>query len=133
MHLKQISIPLENSRTRACLVTRALEEQGIAIEAMSIVDAGPTGELRILAPDLVSTRNVLMRHHVSARVDDVVAVEMVAGGDSLSQLLAKMVTADIRIKYAYRYAAVNGKSMLAVAANDNQKVIDLLDGKAHQN
>ena len=61
MKLKQISVPIENSRARLYEITKALDDRGIAPKAFTLVDKGNYGELRILVSDLPAVRQILMQ------------------------------------------------------------------------
>ena len=133
MKLKQISIPIENSKTMAYKVTRVLEKKGAHIKALNLVDTGPTGELRILATDVAETRQILMQHHIPARVDDVVAVEIKKQSGQISEVFEKMMAADIRIRYAYPCSEIiSGKAMMVLAGNDNEKMNQALEALSNK-
>ncbi|MGD9225751.1 MAG: amino acid-binding protein, partial [Desulfobacterales bacterium] len=74
MKLKQISVPIENSRDRLYELTHALENKGITPRALTLVDTGNYGELRILVSDVVTARQILLQKEIPGRIDDVVAV-----------------------------------------------------------
>ena len=48
MKLKQISVPIENSHDRLYELTKALAAKGITPRALTLVDKGNYGELRIV-------------------------------------------------------------------------------------
>ncbi|MEJ2730156.1 MAG: amino acid-binding protein, partial [Deltaproteobacteria bacterium] len=72
MKLKQISVPIENSHDRLYELTKALAEKGITPRALTLVDKGNYGELRIVVSDLITARQILMQKNIPGRVDDVV-------------------------------------------------------------
>ena len=76
MKLKQISVFIENAPGRLYEVTNALGEAGINLRALTLVDTGDFGKLRLLVSDVATTRRIMMEHHIPARVDDVVAAEI---------------------------------------------------------
>jgi len=128
MKLKQISIPIENSKTMAYQVAKALEKKGALLKAFNLVDTGTTGELRILTTDVAETRQILMQHHISARIDDVVAIEIKEQPRRLSEVFEKMMAADIHLRYAYPCSEIiPGKAMMVLASNDNEKMIQALE------
>ena len=93
MKLKQIVISIENSSERLLEVTRALGEQGINLRALSLVDTGAFGQLRLLVSDVAKTRRILMKMHMPAFVNDVVAVEVEDKPGSLARLLEPLTEA----------------------------------------
>jgi hypothetical protein len=76
MKLKQISVPMENSYGRLYELTKALENGGITPRALTLVDTGNYGELRILVSEVATARQILMQKDIPGRIDDVVAVEI---------------------------------------------------------
>jgi hypothetical protein len=130
MTLKQISVPIENSRDRLYELTSALENKGITPRALTLVDTGNYGELRILVSDVVAARQILLQKDMPGRIDDVVAVEVENTTGQLSRLIAKLMDADIKIKYSYASASVNlGKTIMIFCFNDNDKAIRVLTEK----
>ena len=130
MKLKQISVPIENSRKRLYELTAALENEGIIPGAMTLVDTGNYGELRILVSDVAAARQILMQKDIPGRVEDVVAVEIDKTPGQLTELIEKLMDADLKIKYSYAYASVNpGKRVMVFCFNDNDKALRVLTEK----
>ena len=130
MKLKQISVPIENSYERLYELTRALGDKGIIPGALTLVDTGNYGELRILVSDVATARQILMQKDIPGRVDDVVAVEIENTLGQLSKLIEKLMDADIKIKYSYAYTGVNrAKTVMIFCFNDNDKAIRVLTEK----
>ena len=130
MKLKQISVPIENSRDRLYELNHALENEGITPRALTLVDTGNYGELRILVSDVATARQILLQKEIPGRIDDVVAVEIEDTPGYLSKLIAKLMDADIKIKYSYAYAGANqGKRVMVFRFNDNDKAIQVLTEK----
>ena len=127
MKLKQISVPIENSRSRVHDTLAALSESGINITAINIVDNGEDGLLRLIASDVAAARRILMQQRVPARVDNVIAVSMRAIWQDFSLLLQLLKEADIKITYSY---ALNGdeggKSAMVFRFSDNDRAIEVL-------
>ena len=133
MKLKQISVPIENSRDRLYELTHALENKGISPRAFTLVDTGNYGELRILVSDVVAARQILLQKEIPGRVDDVVAVEIENTPGQLSILIEKLMNAGIKIKYSYAYAGINlRKTIMIFCFNDNDKAIQVLTKKQIQ-
>ena len=130
MKLKQISVPLENSHDRFYELTKALADKGIAPRALSLVDKGNYGELRIVVSDLITARQVLMRKNIPGRVDDVVAIEIENQLGHLPQLIEELMEAEIKIKYSYACAGDNfGKTIMIFCFSDNDKALEVLRKK----
>ncbi len=133
MKLKQISVPIENSYDRLYELTSALGDKGITLRALTLVDTGNYGELRILVSDVVAATQILLQKEIPGRIDDVVAVEIENTPGQLSKLIKKLMDADIKIKYSYAYAGVNlKKTIMIFCFNDNDKAIQVLTKKQIQ-
>jgi len=127
MKLKQISVQIENSQDRLYEFTRALGDQGINLRALTLVDTGNFGELRVLVSDTALARQILMKKDIPARVDDVVAVQMEDKPGQLANLLEKLMAAGIKIKYGYALAGMDsGKAIMIFRFDDNDKAIEVL-------
>ena len=130
MKLKQISVPMENSYDRLYKLIKALENEGITPRALTLVDTGNYGELRILVSEVATARQILMKKDIPGRVEDVVAVEIDKTSGQLSELIEKLMDAGIKIKYSYAYAGVNqGKTVMVFCFDDNDKAIRVLTEK----
>jgi len=130
MKLKQISVPIENSHDRLYELTKALEEKGITPRALTLVDKGNYGELRILVSDVITARQVLMQHNIPGRIDEVVALEIGNRSVHLSQIIEELKNAEINIKYSYAFAGNNlGKTIMIFCFSDNDRAIQVLNKK----
>jgi hypothetical protein len=130
MKLKQISVPIENSHDRLYELTSALNDNGIDLRALTLVDTGNYGELRILVSDVAAARQILLQRDMPGRIEDVVAVEIENTAGQLSKLIEKLMDADIKIKYSYACAGGNlGKTAMIFCFNDNDKAIQVLTEK----
>lgn len=130
MKLKQITVPIENSHDRLYELTRALDDKGITPRALTLVNTGYYGELRILVSDVVTARQILLQKDMPGRIDDVVAVEIENTAGQFSNLIEKLMDADIKIKYSYACAGVNtGKTIMVFCFSDNDKAIQVLKEK----
>jgi len=130
MKLKQISVPIENSHDRLYELTKALAGKGITPRALTLVDKGNYGELRIVVSDLIAARQVLMQKNIPGRIDDVVAIEIENQPGHLPQIIEELMEAEINIKYSYAYAGDNlGKTIMIFCFSDNDKAIKVLRKK----
>ncbi len=133
MKLKQIVISIENSAERLLEVTRALGDEGINLRALSLVDTGAFGQLRLLVSDVVKTRHILMKMHMPAFVNEVVAVEVEDKPGSLSRLLEPLTQAKVRVAYMYAYGgATSGKAVMVFRFSDNDQAIEVLRQSGHK-
>ena len=127
MKLKQISVPIENSNDRLYELTRALEDKGITPRALTLVDKGNYGELRILVSDVITARQILMQNAIPGRIDEVVALEIGNQPGHLSKIIQELKDADINIKYSYAFAGGHlGKTIMIFCFSDNDRAIKVL-------
>jgi hypothetical protein len=127
MKLKQISISIENAPGRLYEITRILGEAGINLRALNLVDIGDFGMLRLLVSDLAKTRRLMMAHHMPARVDDVVAVEIEDKPGQLSEVLKPLMDARINVMYMYAFIGMSSNNAVMIFRfSDNDRAIDIL-------
>ncbi len=130
MKLKQISVPIENSHDRLYELTKALEDKGITPRALTLVDKGNYGELRLLVSDVITARQILMQNAIPGRIDEVVALEIGNRPGHLSQIIEELKDAKINIKYSYASAGGNsGKTIMIFCFSDNDRAIQVLSKK----
>lgn len=130
MRLKQITVPIENYHDRLYEITKAFTSKGIIPKALTLVDKGNFGELRILVSDLIAARQILMQKGIPGRVDEVVALEIGNQPEHLSMILKVLMDAGININYSYAYTGGNlGKTIMIFCFSDNEKAIQVLTKK----
>jgi len=127
MKLKQISIFLENSPGRLYEATQALGEAGINLRSLSICDVSGFGVLRILVSDVATARRVIMEKQLPARVDDVVAAEIVDTPGSLAKTLKLLMENQINVDYMYALAGTStANAVMVFCFSDNDQAIKIL-------
>jgi len=128
--LKQISVPIENSKDRLYECTKALGDNGINLRALNLVDTGNYGQLRLLVSDVAAARQILMQKYIPAWVEDVVAIEVEDRPGQFSKLLQSLMAADIKIKYSYASAGNSStKAVMVFCFDDNDRAIEILKEK----
>ena len=121
MILNQLAIPLENSLDRLAEITHAFGEAGINLRALNLVDNENFGMLRVLVSDHVTARQILMAMHIPARVEKVVAAELVDRPGELAGILKKLMDTGVKLRYAYPFAGVDrGKAVLVMCLSDHE-------------
>ena len=127
MKLKQISIFLENSPGRLYEATQALGDAGLNLRSLSISDVSGFGVLRILVSDVATARQVMMEKQLPARVDEVVAAEIVDTPGSLAKTLKLLMDNKINVDYMYALAGTSAKNAVMIFSfSDNDQAIKLL-------
>jgi hypothetical protein len=112
MQIKQISVFLENNAGRLAEVTRIVAAAKVNIRAISIADTADFGILRIIAdqPDLAMA--ALANAGFTARMTDVLAVEIPDEPGSLAKIMEIFQKTAVNIEYLY--ASLEGETGKAV-------------------
>jgi len=127
MKLKQISVFIENSPGRLYEVTKALGDAGINLRALNLVDTGDFGVLRLLVSDVIMARQLMMKKHLPARIDDVIAAEITDKPGSLAAVLKPLLEASVNVTYMYAFTRFSpGKAVMIFRFSDNDKAIKIL-------
>lgn len=127
MKLTQLAVSIENSPGRLLEVTQALADAGINLRALSLVDTGDFGQLRLLVSDVHSARRIMMEKHLPARVDEVVAVEVEDKPGSFARLLKPLLDENVNIIYTYAFTGFSAdKAVMICRFSDNDKAIEIL-------
>ncbi|ORJ59347.1 amino acid-binding protein [Geothermobacter hydrogeniphilus] len=125
--LKQISIFLENAPGRLYEATEALGAAGLNLRSLSISDISGFGVLRILVSDVATARRVIMEKQFPARVDEVVAAEIVDTPGSLAKVLKLLMENKVNVDYMYALAGTSsGRAVMVFCFSDNDLAIRLL-------
>jgi len=127
MKLKQISVFIENSPGRLYEVTHALGKAGINLRALTLADVGDYGVLRLLVSDVTAARLIMMKMHLPARVDEVVAAEIEDRPGSLAALLKPLLDARVNVSYMYAFIGfLSGKAVMIFRFSDNDRAVEIL-------
>jgi len=133
MKLKQIAIAIENAPGRLFEVTHALGEAGINLRALSLVDTGAFGQLRLLVSDVAKARRILMEMHMPAQVNEVVAVEIEDKPGSLARMLRPLKDAHVQVLYTYAFVGFSqGRAVMIFRFSDNDRAIRILEENGMQ-
>ena len=127
MKLKQIVISIENALGRLYDVTRALGDAGINLRALSLVDTGAFGQLRLLVSNVAKARRILMEMQIPAFVNEVLVAEIEDKPGSLSRVLKMVKDANIQVTYMYAFTGFSAENATMVFRfSDNDKAIEVL-------
>jgi hypothetical protein len=103
MRVQQLSVFLENAPGRMAAVTRALASQGLNLRAFSVADTERYGILRVIVDDPEGARDALKSAGFTARLTDVIAVEVPDAPGGLAGVLEVLDTAGVNIEYLYAF------------------------------
>jgi hypothetical protein len=102
IHLQhQLSVALENQPGRLALVSRALAEHGIHIEALCVIDNVEQGMVRMMTNDPVAARAVVEALGLPVVEAEVIAIETTDRLGRLASIAQALADAGINIEYAY--------------------------------
>ena len=101
MTIKQISVFLENVSGRLAEVTRILSTGGVNLRAITIADTADFGILRIVSDNPEETLAILEKEGFTARVTEVLAVEIDDKPGGLSRVMDIFFNNDVNIEYLY--------------------------------
>ena len=133
MKLKQIAIAIENAPGRLFEVTHALGEAGINLRALSLVDTGAFGQLRLLVSDVAKARRILMEMHMPAQINEVVAVEIEDKPGSLASMLRPLKDAHVQVLYTSAFVGFSqGRAVMIFRFSDNDRAIGILQENGMQ-
>ena len=128
MHVKQISVFLENKAGRLSEVTAILSEAKINIRALSVADTSDFGVLRLIVSDNQKALEALKNNGFSVGITDVVAVEVADRPGGLHQILDLLHNAQINVEYMYAFVQQNGNHAVMIFRFDHiNEAVKLLE------
>jgi hypothetical protein len=122
---RQLTIALENYPGRLAAMSSAIANQGINIEALSLIDSIEQGLIRIIASEPSKCKTLLVSQGFYVIEADVITVEITDGLGQLARLTQAIADAKINIEYTYGSSTRPGEKMRLIL-----KVSDL--DKAYQ-
>ena len=110
MAVKQVTVFIGNKEGRIEKVTEVLKENSINISSLSLAESVDFGLLRLIVSDPEKAKDALKAEGLSARLSDVIAVEISNEPGSLHELLTALV--DFNIEYMYVLSSADRASMV---------------------
>ena len=101
MTIKQISVFLENKSGRLAEVTKVLGDGGVNLRALTIADTADFGILRLIADNTEKALKILSNGGFTARVTEVLGVEVTDKPGGLAQVMDAFAKNDVNIEYLY--------------------------------
>jgi hypothetical protein len=118
--MKQISVFLENVAGRLAEVTRTLSGAGINLRAMTIADTADFGILRLIVDDAEKTTKVLESNNFTAKITEVLAVEVADKPGGLADVLEIFDRNKVNIEYLYVTLERNKDNAVVIFKVDNR-------------
>lgn len=110
MAVKQVTVFIGNKEGRIEKVTEVLKKNSINISSLSLAESVDFGLLRLIVADPEKAKDALKSEGLSARLSDVIAVEISNAPGSLHDLLTTL--ADFNIEYMYVLSNADKASMI---------------------
>ena len=110
MAVKQVTVFIGNKEGRIEKVTEILKENEINISSLSLAEAVDFGLLRLIVSDPEKAKDALKAGGFSAKLADVIAVEISNAPGSLHDLLTALK--EFNIEYMYVLSVVDTASMI---------------------
>ena len=110
MAVKQVTVFIGNKEGRIEKVTEILKENSINISSLSLAESVDFGLLRLIVSDPEKAHSALKNEGLSARLSDVIAVEISNEAGSLHDLLTALK--DFNIEYMYVLSSADTASMI---------------------
>lgn len=127
MHVKQISVFLENKSGRLAEVTRVLGENNIDISALSIADTTDFGILRLIVNDPQKAEKALKESEFTVSSTNVIAIGIEDRPGGLSKALEILDNESIGIEYMYAFVGKKSDEALVILRVENSsKAVEIL-------
>jgi len=114
MTIKQISVFLENTSGRLGEVTKILGEGNINLRAITIADTADFGILRLIVDDVEKALKVLEGAGFTAKVTDVIGVEVADKPLGLARVMEIFEENNINIEYLYATLERNKENAIVI-------------------
>ena len=114
MHIRQISVFIENRAGRLETVAKLLGEAGINIRALSLADTSDFGILRLIVNRPAEAAELLRGQGFTICLSDVVAVEIPDVPGGLAGVLGVLDRGGINVEYMYAFVQREAESAVMI-------------------
>jgi len=127
MIIKQISVFIENKTGRIYEAASILENNNINIRSLSLADSTDYGVLRMIVDKPEEAYQVLKEAGLTAKVSEVVAVEVKDQVGGFAEIMKIMYEAKINVEYMYAFVEKNKDNAILIFRFDKIKeTVDVL-------
>lgn len=126
MHIKQLSVFLEDRSGRLTKLTRILAVNDINITALSVAETADYGIVRMVVGRPELAKDVLEKAGFSIGLTDVVCINMPDQPGSLYNILEILTNNSINVDYMYAFSN-NDVALAVIRSADIQRVTEVLD------
>ncbi|MBW4668436.1 MAG: amino acid-binding protein [Cyanomargarita calcarea GSE-NOS-MK-12-04C] len=124
---RQLTVALENYPGRLAAVSTTIAQEGINIEAISLIDSIEQGLIRLVTSEPSICKALLVKQGFYVIEADVLAVEVIDSLGQLSRLTDLLAAAKINIEYTYGSTTRPGEKMrLMLKVSDLSKACEVL-------
>lgn len=130
MTVKQLSIFLENREGRLQEIFNILKDANVNVVSVSIAETSDYGIVRMIVSDVDGALAALKAKNITAKVVDVLAVNISHEVGSLAKFLNAIADAGINIKYMYGLSTGDTGASIAFKTDDlagTEKALEALD------
>jgi hypothetical protein len=125
---RQLSIPLENQPGRLATVAAVIANQGIDIEAISVLDTIEQAVVRLITSDPVFCKELLVQKGFYVIEAEVLSLEIPNTPGQLARVSAALAEDQINIDYAYGSSSRQGeKGRLILKVSNLEKAVLCLE------
>ena len=122
---KQLSVTLVNKPGRLANVLSALTKEKVNCLAMSVMNTGDRGTLRIVPDDVNAATEVLEKMNIRFELADVLLAPVPSQNGALSKVCERLAAEHMNIDYVYCALGSHGKSkgggLVVIKVNDLAK------------
>lgn len=131
MHIaKQLSVTLVNKPGRLANVLAELTKEKIHCHALSVMNDGNRGTLRIVPDNFEAATEVLEKQNIRFEVTDVLLAPVSSQNGALSKVCERLAAEHMNIDYVYcalgAHAKVRGAGVVVIKVNDLTKAQRIL-------
>ena len=127
MKVRQISVFLENRKGRLYEVCSLLGEAEINIRALTIAETESFGVLRMVVNKPAAAIDLFRKHHITANLTDVVAVEVPDKPGGLAEVLKVLSNENMNVEYMYGFVEkFSEKALLVFRFDDPERACEVL-------
>lgn len=131
--VKQLSVMVENSSGSLYPVLRALADENIDIQALTIADTERYGILRIIVDQTEKAMDTLKRNGYVAKVTDIVCITMKDKAGAFSEILKLLEDNSVGLEYVYVLGRTgDGNVRILLRADDNENAENLLAANGYR-
>lgn len=127
MTVKQLSIFLENREGRLQEIFNILKDAHVNVVSVSISETKDYGIVRMIVSDVAGAEAALKAKNITAKVVDVLAVNISHEVGSLSAVLNAIADAGLNIKYMYGLSTGDTGASIAFKTDDLDATVKALE------